>query len=125
MSQLDAISLTYKYNFFSTGPARAITTGKEIDFAVIGDLLSSNEKGNKCFQDFVQERLVSNQKSIFQKITKNKLKTGITKPPKILKPVEVLKENVQGFGVLAEQKTSLKEAFKYPITSIPLSIAES
>ena len=48
--------------------------------------------------------------SVFDKITKNKLKTGIKKPPKTPKPVEALKEDVQGFGILAESKTDLRGA---------------
>ena len=81
---------------------------------MICDLLSSAEKGNQCYKDFVRQRLVSKQLSIFASIRKNKLKTGITKPQKTPKPVEVLKEDVQGFGILAEHKTTLKEAFKIP-----------
>ena len=111
--------------FFSNSVTRAITTGKEISPDVINDLLSSNEKGNKCYQYFVQQRLVSNQHSIYQKISKNKIRLGISKQPKTPKPIEVLREDVQGFGILAEQRTSLKEAFNYPITTLPLSIAES
>ena len=65
---------------------------------------SSSETGNKRYKQFVQERLVTKQKSIFRKL---------------------LKEDVQGFGLLAEQAVSLEEAFKYPITTLPLSIAES
>ena len=121
----DSILLKYKYDFFADGPCRAITSGKEIEPNVISDLLTANDKGNKCFLDFVQQRLIDGTISIFQKITKNQLKTGIAKPLKKVKPIEVLKEDVQGFGVIAEQKVSLEEAFQYPITTLPLSIAES
>ena len=121
----DITRSTYKYDFFAKGPVRAITTGKQVDENVVCDLLSSAEKGCQCYKDFVRQRLVSKQLSIFASIRKNKLKTGITKPQKTPKPVEVLKEDVQGFGILADHKTTLKEAFKYPITTLPLSIAES
>ena len=36
-----------------------------------------------------------------------------------------MKEDAQGFGVLAEQKVPLYDALKYPVTKLPLSIAES
>ena len=75
---------------------------------------SSSETGNKRYKQFVQERLGTKQKSIFSKITKEKLNTGLEKPRKPVKQAE-----------LAEQAFSLKEAFKYHITTLPLSIAES
>ena len=37
--------------------------------------------------------------------------------------ISVLKEDVQAFGLLVEKAVSLQEAFCYPITSIPLSLA--
>ena len=83
---------------------------------------SSSETGNKRYKQFVQEHLVTKQKSIFSKITKEKLNTGLEKPRKPVKQAELLKD-VQ--GLLAEQAVSLEEAFKYPITTLPLSIAES
>ena len=40
------------------------------------------------------------------------------------KPVHVLQEDVQGFGILAEQKTSIEEVFQYHVTTVPLSTSE-
>ena len=51
--------------------------------------------------------------------------TGITKWPLKSKPVQVFQEDIQVFGILAEQKTSLEEAFQYPATTLPLSISEN
>ena len=35
-----------------------------------------------------------------------------------------MKKNIQGFGILVEQKVLLGEVFKHPATKIPLSIVE-
>ena len=37
--------------------------------------------------------------------------------------VTVLKQDRQAFGSLLSKSVSLEEAFKYPVTSLPLSIA--
>ncbi len=86
-------------------------------------MLSATDVGHKRYKTFVEKRLVDQDKSIFDEITKIKLKTGIEKPPKAPKPVEALKEDVQGFGILAEQNVPLNEGFKFPVTQLPLSIA--
>ena len=99
----NSIRVTYNYNFFDTGAARVIATGQEINVKVVSSLLSSAEKGNQMFEAFVDNRLKSNKISFFHKITKLKIDTGIKKPPKTPKPVEILKEDVQGFGIIAEQ----------------------
>ena len=62
-------------------------------------MLSADEVGNKCKEKHVTERHVEKTKSMFDKITKNDLKTGIEKTPKTPKPVEALKEDAQEFQV--------------------------
>ena len=73
---------SYKYDFFDNGPARVITTGQEIDVHVINDILTSGERGNMYFETFVENRLKTNKVPFFQKVTKNKIKTGIKKASK-------------------------------------------
>ena len=51
------------------------------------------------------------------------MKTGTEKKRKILKFLSVLKEDYQAFGLLGTKAEKLAEAFKYPITSVPLAIA--
>ena len=114
---------TFNFDLFD-GPARSISTGKEIDHKIILGLLSSDLQGNETFQQFVQERFVNGQKSFFSKISKLKIETGLKKTLTKPKPVQILKEDVQGFGILAEQKIPLEEAFEYPLTTVPLSISE-
>ena len=115
----------YKYDFFGDGPVKAITSGKEAPVEVVNQMMSSAETGNQCLKSFMKDRLVTQDISFFHKITKNKLDTGIKKPPKTPKPVEAMKADVQGFGVLAEKNIPLSEGFKSPITEYPMSIAES
>ena len=52
---------------------------------------------------FVEKRLVKQEMRVFDKITKNQLNIDIKKPPKSPKPVEALKEDAQGFRMLAER----------------------
>ena len=39
--------------------------------------------------------------------------------------VSLLKEDRQAFGLLISKAETLEEAFKYPLTTVPLSIAET
>ena len=62
--------------------------------------------------------------SIYDKIPKIRIQTGLKKKISKSKPVQMLQEDVQCFGILAEQNISLEEAFRYPVTKLPLSISE-
>lgn len=104
----------YSYAFFGNGSIKVISTWKEVPDDVVNDLFSALMKGNKHFTE-----LATNQLSIYRKVTKNKIETGITKVPKKSKSVEIIKEDVQRFGILAEQKVPLSKAFKHPVTKIP------
>ena len=111
--------------FFVNESLKAITNGKEAPNDVVQHMLSSAGVGNECMKTFVEKCFAKQDISVFNKITKNKLNTGIKKPSKTPKPVEALKEDVQGFGILAEKNVPLNKGFKYPITKLPMSIAES
>ena len=49
--------------------------------------------------------------------------TGLKKKVKPSKAVTVLKQDRQAFGTLLSKSVDLEEAFAYPVTSVPLSIA--
>ena len=49
--------------------------------------------------------------------------SGIEIEKKSPKAVEVLKKGCQAFGTVVAKSLGLKEAFHYPITSMPLSVA--
>ena len=72
---------------------------------------------------FVDERLIKGTKSFFAPIKKVKLNTGIIRVKKPIKAISVLKEDRQAFGLIISKAVSLKEAFSFPITSVPLSIS--
>ncbi len=81
--------------------------------------------GNEKYKAFVQSRLVEGKQSIFLPIKKLKLNTGLKVQKKTCSAVSVLKEDRQAFGVLVGKAATLEEAFTFPITSIPLSLATS
>ena len=106
----------YGVDPFSTGFPKHISKGIEINTSVA-------KIGMTQFKSFVEERLVKGTVNFFAPIKKNKLQTGVKIKKKAPKAVEVLKEDCQAFGTIVAKSLSLKEAFRYPITSIPLSVA--
>ena len=74
-------------------------------------LLQASELVHKKFKNFVKERLVEVEKSIFQPISKSNIKTSNEKE------TPRNKKEKQTFGVIAEKPNDLHEA------SLPLSIA--
>ena len=59
----------YQTDPFSTGPAKVLTSGAEIDEGVVKCLLIAPEIGNDRYNDFVKLRLVEQSVSFFQPIT--------------------------------------------------------
>ena len=113
----------YKLDPFSEDAAKVICTGMAVDTKVIADVLDSPKIGNEKYKAFVQSRLVEGKESIFLPIKKLKLNTGLKVQKKTCSAVSVLKEDRQAFGVLVGKAATLEEAFTFPITSIPLSLA--
>ena len=113
---------TFEFNFFSTGPAISIASGDEINSEVVS-ILGANllEK----YKKYIDQVFVRGVKSIFDRIPKVNLKNGLEKKKKKPKEVTLLQEDCQAFGILVSKAHSLDEAFQYPLTSVPLSIAES
>ena len=116
---------TYQVDPFSNGPAVSIATGEEIDHDIIKNLSNAGYIGDDLYNIFVQERLVKGSKSLFDPITKNRIRTGLTKEKIVPKKVCLLQEDCQAFGVLVGKAAKLEEAFIYTLTTVPLSIAES
>ena len=118
-SKLDA----YGIDPFDDKKPKSIITGLEINEEVAKDMLNVDKVGKALFSSFVNERLVKGEKSFFDPIKRTNLKTGIVKKKKSPKAIEVLKEDCQAFGIIIAKCISMEEAFKYPITTFPLSIA--
>ena len=103
--------------------AKCLITGAEIDESIRKDMILAPIIGDKLFLSFVNERLKTRCSSFFHPITNPKLNTGIVKEKKTKKAVDVMKEDRQAFGILIAKSVSLEEAFKFPITSVPLAVA--
>ena len=74
---------------------------------------------------FVNECLIKRKTEFFDPIKKVNLDIGLKKTKKIRKAVSVMKEDRQAFGIMLGEKVSLKEAFRYPVTSVALSFPDS
>ena len=105
---------------FANEPLKTIITEKEVPNNVVQHMLLSADVGNECVKTFVEKQLVKQEISAFDKI-KNKLNTGIKELPKKPRLVEVLKE---GFEILVAEGVPPNEGFIYPITKLPMGIAE-
>ena len=115
--------LDYGIDPFGTGPSQNLVTGKEIDGDLVKGSLGAAKTGNKAYLNFVNQRLVEGNKTLFNPIPKINLMTGMETKKRKSKEVSVLTEDKQAFGIIISKAASLEEAFKYPITSLPLSIA--
>ena len=113
----------YGVNPFEESIAKCLTTGVEIDESIRKDVMLAPIVGEKLFMQFVNERLKKGTTSFLSPITKPKLNIGIVKPKKTKKALDVMKEDRQAFGILVAKSVSLEEAFKFPITSVPLAAA--
>ena len=113
----------YGIDPFSDQPPRHIANGTEIAKNVAEDMIKAGSIGEKQFDDFVSQRLITHSVAFFSAIKRNNLKTGIKKVKPSPKAVTILKEDCQAFGVIISKSLSLSEAFQHPITSLPLSIA--
>ena len=114
---------SYQVNPFEEGHARTMTTGAEIDCNVVKGLIDATDRGNHRYTEFIEECLVSGNKSIFDPIKKETLLTGMEKKKKVAKALSLLKEDRQAFGLLVAKAISIEEAFRFPVKTLPLSLA--
>ena len=112
----------YNAKPFKPGPVRNIVPVKEIDEDIIKGLLGATEKGDERYQKFIQERLVTGNISFYSPMKKNNIRTERELQKKTSTKVD-LKEERQAFGVIISKCKSLDEAFSFPITSLPLNVA--
>ena len=113
----------YGVDPFDKCPPKCLSTGVQIDEIVVRDMLNAPSIGNELFKTFVEERLQRSGKGFFDPIKRVKLRNGIEKKKVIPKAVTLLKEDRQAFGLVVAKSVSLQEAFKFPITSVPLAVA--
>ena len=112
---------------FLNAPACHLKTGVEIDANIVPDLFSSTEIGNEIFTKFAEERMkVPAEKRVdfFASIPKSKIRTGLEKVKVKNNTLGVIKEYRQGFGLLVGKVQTPSEAFKNPLITVPLALAE-
>ena len=112
---------------FIDGPARHFKTGQDIYSSVINGLLTSDSLGEDLLQNFKKKGLVVPEKEkvgLFDTISKAKLKTGLEKKKKNNKVLDIIKEDRQAFGLMVGKVAKAAEALAYPITTVPLALAE-
>ena len=86
-------------------------------------MVHASEIENDAYKIFAKEHLTDPTVSFFSPIKRTKITIGL-KPPKTKpKAQAVLLEDTQAFGVLCAKAITLDEALKYPMTSLPLSLA--
>ena len=66
----------YNLDHLEANSAIYLSTSQEIDFFVLQGLLQASELGNEKYLNFVKERLVEGEKSIFEPISKADVKTS-------------------------------------------------
>ena len=108
---------------FSNDAPRYLPTGKIIESAVVSDIICASELGLSQYKAFINDRLIKGTVKFYNPIKKNKSNTGIKKMKRSHKAEDILKEDCQVFGTIITKALTLDEAFQYPITTVPLSIA--
>ena len=115
----------YNIDPFADGPARCLTTGQELDATMIDGSIQVGNNGEGRFNEFVKDRLVKGNLSIFHIITKVKLVIGKDSKKLVSKTISILKEDRQAFRLLIAKSVDIKDAFNYPITSLPLRLFQA
>ena len=91
-------------------------------------MLTSPEISNEMFTKCVDERMKAPKErriDIFAKIPKSKIRTRLEKIKVKGNTLDAIKEDSQAFGLLVGKVQSPNEALKYPLTTVPLALAES
>ena len=99
---------------------------------IVADLDQDYEKGKKCMENFINDRLISLEKSIYTPI--KKLRLGTFSKIKKQVTVKIKGKNVQFnyqsdlFGkialILQKRSIDLEEVFMYPLGPIPYALAD-
>ena len=86
-------------------------------------LIDANYIRDKAYNVFVQKRLAEEEKVFLIQLRKfNYLPSGLKSKKAKPEALSAVKDR-QAFGVILGMNTDLLEALKYPITTVPLSIA--
>ena len=116
------VTLKDYFDPFFDGPARHFATGAEIDGDITYSLLNSDDIGEVSLAKFLKDLIMKtndDRMSIFDSITKSKIKTGMEKEKKESRKLDILKEDKQAFGLLVGNVSTPAEALAFPLTTIP------
>ena len=67
--------------------------------------------------------ILRKEKHFSDQIKKVNLDKELKKTKIVQKAVSVMKEDRQAFGVILGKEVNLEDAFRYPVTSVPLNLA--
>lgn len=97
ISDIHTVKKSTKTYIFTTR-YKPFITGRKIDKEVVDDLFHGEKIGNKHFEASLLEKLLQNKKPVFELFCKRSLETRRKK--KVLKPLSIVKEVCQAFGLL-------------------------
>ena len=101
------VTLKDYFDPFVDGPARHFATGVEIDGNITYSLLNSDDIGEVSLAKFLKDlsmKTNDDRMSIFDSITKSKIKTGMEKEKKESRKLDILKEDKQLVTFLPQQR---------------------
>ena len=108
----------------------SITTGMEVNSSVANGILAAREIGEKQFLEFCSKNLLRDKLDIFQKLTKNKLRTFVSKKliMKDSKGQQIAVKSSRDLfaGLLVISKTrdiDLMELLSYSLCNHPLALS--
>ena len=106
------------------GPARNISTGIELDTAIVQGLIGVRSVGEEMHRIFYTDRVLSNTVDFFAPIKRSTIKTGLEKKQKAAaKALSVLREDRQALGLIVAKCHNKREAFSHCLMKYPLAIS--
>ena len=121
-----AVSLIEKLQTYYTpfeGLARNISTGIELEPAIVEGLIGARSVGEEMHRMFYTDRLLSSEVDFYAPIKRSTINTGLDKKEKAAKALSVLKEDRQALGIIMAKCHDNREAFSHCLTKYPLSIS--
>ena len=106
------------------GPARILSTGSELEPAIVDGLIGARSVGEEMRRMFYTDRLLSSEVDYFAPIKRSTIKTGLEKKKKkAAKALSVLKEDCQAIGMIVAKCHDQREEFSHCLTKYPLAIS--
>ena len=121
------VSLIEKLQTYYTpfeGQARSLSTGIELEPAIVDGLIGARSVGEEMHQMFYTDRLLLSEVDFFAPIKRSTIKMGLEKKKKkAAKALSVLKEDRQVLGMVVAKCHDKREAFSHCLIKYPLAIS--